>query len=291
MRGQSLQERVSHHYPDLSPRLQRAADFVVTHPLDVATRSLRQIASASAVAPPTLSRLARALSCESYQELRDLCRLEVTRREISLAEKAEALGGLDEQQPGTRGAFLMAQARSSMSNITTLLETVDLSELADAADILASSRRVLLIGSMSGAAFMTYMNYVASIAADNWMLLDAASSTSAPALLSVNSKDSVLVLSHRPYSRQTVEAAKVAHQAGARVIAVTDAASSPLLPLAEKSFLVSADSPQFFPSHVATLVLLEAILGMVVRRQGKNAQQRIAAVETLNRALGEYYEA
>lgn len=287
---ETIQDRIRHRYVELSPSLRRAADLVMEQPLEIATRSLRQIASESNLTPPTLSRLARALGYEDYGDLRDQCRNEASRREMSFAEKADALFALDDSPYATQGGFLLAQAKSSIANITALIESVDLVRLAAAADELAKARHVLLVGSMSGAAFMAYTNYVASIASGNWAMLDLPRSTNSSALLSLTDADVVLALSHRPYSRQTVNAVKIAHKAGAKVVAITDNPASPLLQHSNHSFIVNVESPQFFPSHVATLVLLESLLGMIVRRQGKDAQTRMAAIENLNRALGEYYE-
>lgn len=289
--AQTIEERVKQRYAELSPSLRRAADLVMQQPFDVATRSLRQMASDSSVAPPTFSRLARALGYKNYAVMREQCRREASSRETSFAKKADALFAVDEEKSAGRGAFMVAQARSSIANITSLVESMDLDRLADAADSLASARSVYLLGAMSGAAFMTYAAYVASITFDNWRMLDLSRSTNGSALLSLEPGDAILALSHHPYSRQTVNAVRIAHDAGARVIAITDSPASPLLANATHSFIVRVESPQFFPSHAATLVLLESLLGMVVRRQGKHVQARMAAVESLNRALGEYYEA
>ena len=59
--GQGFKDRVAAGYAGLSPQLRRAADFVAANGQEVATRSLRQVAAAAGVTPPTLSRLARAL--------------------------------------------------------------------------------------------------------------------------------------------------------------------------------------------------------------------------------------
>jgi len=52
---------------------------------------------------------------------------------------------------------------------------------------------------------------------------------------------------------------------------------------------VATESPNFFPSYAATVVMLETLIGMVIRRSGKPAQRRIAAVENTNRQNGEYW--
>ena len=87
----SLQDRIASRFETLSPRLKVAARYVAEHPQEVAMRSLRQIAITTELAPPTFTRLARAVGCESYEELREICRSETTRKTLTFAERARSL--------------------------------------------------------------------------------------------------------------------------------------------------------------------------------------------------------
>lgn len=287
----SIQDRIGSHFDALSPRLKLAARFVAEHPHKVAMRSLRQIASASELSPPTFTRLARAVGCENYEELREICRHEATRRSHTFADKARLLQrrGADDahREPG---GLLRHQAAAAIANIETLLATIDPRKLDRAAETLATSDRVLLVGLLSSTAFTDYAAYMASMAFLNWQVVGRSGVSMPAALFDATRRDAVLVLTKSPYARRSIEAARIAKQAGARVIAITDGVHSPVIPLAGVSFIVSTDSPNFFPSHAATLVLFEALLGMVVRRRGKSAQARIAAVESVNRSHGEYWQ-
>ena len=69
----SVEARIARRFDGLSPQLRRAASYVLAHPDEVATHSLRQVSRAAKIAPPTLSRLARALDCESYEAFREIC--------------------------------------------------------------------------------------------------------------------------------------------------------------------------------------------------------------------------
>lgn len=55
----------------LPPELERAAHWVVTHPVEVGLWSMRRQAQAVGVAPATMLRLARAAGHESYDDFRD----------------------------------------------------------------------------------------------------------------------------------------------------------------------------------------------------------------------------
>ena len=56
----SLEERIADRYTDLSGQLRKAADYTMSHPIDVASRSLRNLSQTANVSPATFSRLARA---------------------------------------------------------------------------------------------------------------------------------------------------------------------------------------------------------------------------------------
>ncbi len=274
----------------LSPKLKNADEFVMAHPDEVATRSLRQVAKAANLTPPTLSRLARALDCETYEDLREICRGELKRRNRVLADKAQALLKLSsEDGPADKSGVFYVQARSAMENVQELMESVELDKLRAAADALAHARRVVLFGTSSGLALVNYFRCMAGMAFDNWRVAGADGAFWATEMARLGPEDVVFVVSSRPYGAHPVRAAEVARDAGAAVIAVTDNLQSPYAGIASNCFIVETESPQFFPSHVAPLVLIEGLMGMVVRRAGKQAAGRIRSTESTGHELQEYW--
>lgn len=285
-----LRAQVAQRFESLSPQLQRAAAYVRECPEEVATRSLRQVASAASVAPPTLSRLARALGYDSYEDLREVCRQDLKRRGFSLAAKARSL-----QDDGSRPAsapplpYLLRQTQAGMKNLDNLASETDIEGLKDIADRLAGAREVLLAGFMSSAFLLQYLHYMAEMAFDNWHLLSRQGGTVAGILARLSAEDAVIVLSLEPFSQRAVDIARFANEAGAFVLVVTDSPASPLLAHATAHLLVETESPQFFPSSVAPLALIESIMGMLVRRGGAAVGTRIARAEAANHSLGEYW--
>ncbi|MBT6086492.1 MAG: MurR/RpiR family transcriptional regulator [Rhodospirillaceae bacterium] len=274
----------------LSPKLKIAAEFVMAHPDEVATRALRQVAKAANLTPPTLSRLARALDFETYEELREICRGELKRRNRVLADKAQALLQLSsaDSTADKSGVFLI-QARSAMENIQDLMGSVELDKLRAAADTLAHARKVVLIGATSGMALGSYFCCMASMAFDNWRTAGTDGAFWASEMAKLGPEDAVFVVSLQPYGTRPVHAAEIARDAGAAMIAITDSLQSPYAGIATNCFVVKAEGPQFFPSHVAPLVLIEGLMGMVVRRAGKTAVDRIRSTELMAHELQEYW--
>lgn len=285
----TIQELFATHYDGLSPQLRRAADFVAEHPVEVATRSLRQVAAATRLAPPTFSRLARALGLDAYEDLRDLCRQDLQRPRPSLAERALSLQQGD-TPPGESGSLLYRQAAAALGNVQALADRIEPERLEAAAARLCDARRVLLVGTMSSNGFLDYLAYMAGMALPNWTVAGQHRGTLTADLIDLSPEDAVLVMTKSPYARQAVEAAALARESGAYVLAISDAIQSPILPYADDGFVVAVESPQFFPSYVATLVLLETIMGLVVRHGGDAAQKRIASVEKANHDFGQYWQ-
>lgn len=273
---------------DLSPQLRRAAQYVIRHPEDVATRSLRHIAQAADLPPPTFSRLARAVGYESYDALRETCRSGIMQRKSRFADKAlDLVAG---KAAANDDPFLVSYAAAAMRNTQTLLENIDPDRLQAAARQLAGANRVALVGTMSGRAFIDYASYLADLALPDWNVIGTGHKGLAADLTDLGDKDAALVFSIEPYSTATVEIATAVRSRGIPVIGITDSPLSPIAELAETVFLISTESPQFFPSHVGATILIEMLMGMVVQQKGVEAQRRIAVIEQQSHDLRAYWQ-
>jgi len=287
----AIQSIVTRSYGDLSPQMRRAAQFLLDHTDEVATRSLRHVAGSAQLPPPTFSRLARALGCNTYEELRDLCRDEIRQRKSRFADKALKLLDMDANAAVSgREPYLVRQSASAISNIQTLLESTENRQLEQTAARLAAAGNVVLIGTLSSYAFVDYVSYLAGMAFPNWSVIGRGGASMCSGISGLGKHDAALVVSKEPFARRSILAARLAHEQGAYVVAITDAGHSPVWEFADSVFMVSTESPQFFTSHVAALVLLETLMGMVVKSRGADAQRRIAEVERQNHRLGEYWE-
>jgi len=271
----------------LSPQLRRAAQFIIDHTDDVATRSLRHIAQEAGLPPPTFSRLARAIGYESYDALREICRTAISRRRSLLADKALELvdGARDRDAP-----FLVTHAAAAMRNTQMLLENIDFDEFEAMALRLASARRVVLIGELSARPFVDYASYVAAMSLPNWTVIGRGGGNLSAELVDLGSEDVAVVFSIEPYALRSVETTRAVAARSVYVVSITDSPLSPVAALAASVFIVSAESPQFFPSHVGATVLIEALIGMVVRERGAKSQRRIAQVERQSHELSEYWQ-
>ncbi len=280
-----VEDRISERYADLSAKLRDAADFVVENQTDVATRSLRAVSAASGVSPATLSRLARTLDFDSYEEMRELLRNAVGNRGGSFAERAERL----KQNPAVGQAILERQATACIWNISALGERIDQERLQEAVNALNEARKVVLFGAFSSTGIVEYMAYLANYFSTKWALANRMGASLGATMADLDAKDVLLIVTKNPYARRAVMAAEMANNSGAKVIVITDSHTCPASKHAKYSFIVPSDSPQFFSSYAATVALLETMIAMLVAQSDGATSARIRDVEARNESLGEFW--
>jgi len=89
---------------------------------------------------------------------------------------------------------------------------------------------------------------------------------------------------------EVLEAVNVAREQGVTVVSITDSLASPIYRTATHGFVVAADTPQFFPSSVSTIALLETLLSFVIAQAGSEIVQRVEAFHSRRHRLGLYAE-
>lgn len=286
----SISELIAQHYEELSPQLRRAADHVMGHFHDIASRSLRAVASNSDLNPPTYSRLARALGLNSYEDMRELCRHEIKNHSVSFAEKASLMQASNNNDSNAdRIPFALRQSTSAIGNIDAFARDLDVGRLSEVADRLVASKRVFIAGSMASVGFAQYFGYLANLAFTHWQVIGQNGISMSTTLTGVTPGDALLVIMKDPYANRSVDATQLAHESGAYVVVISDSIFCPASRFAAQTFVVPTDSPQFFSSYVATLVLLESLMGMVIQRSGHESGSRLKEVEMNNHRVGEYW--
>jgi len=278
----SVQSAIAEHYVQLSGALKAAADFIADNGFDVATRSLRSIATESDISPSSFSRLARAIGFDDYEQLRECARSELATHSNSFSSKAQKL------HDQAVIPFLPRQVTACVSNIESLLVDVKDDSLKAAVDTLHNAPKVLIVGSLGSAAFADYFAYLTSWFESKWTVAGRNGVTLASSLMRLQVNDAVIIIAKSPYAKRSVLAAKMAGERGANVIVLTDSHTFPGIRHAKHAFIQKSESPQFFSSYAATLVLIETLVGMLVSQSGAQAVEEIKKVSEQNLQLEEF---
>jgi DNA-binding MurR/RpiR family transcriptional regulator len=97
-------------------------------------------------------------------------------------------------------------------------------------------------------------------------------------------------MSMRPYRAEVVAAIDVAREQGLTIIGISDSPASPIIRAANHGFVIAVDTPQFFPSSVSTIALLETLLSFVVAVASDEIVDRVEQFHRRRHQLGIYME-
>lgn len=284
---QEIERRIESAYPELGPQLRRAARFVLRSPADVALYPLRSVAERASVAPTTLVRLAEQIGFASYRAFRDAfrdtLRSGATRYATSAQEllKQRARGGFDR---------LYRETGDTLSeNIRVTFETISARQVEEAGRALATARRVYLLGLRSNYSAAFYFHYVLRTFASNVILLEDRLGMMIDELGEIGPKDVLLVISYEPYARNAVKAVEYAAAAGARIVALTDSAVSPVAGRARHLFIVPTASTSFYQSMIPTIALLEGFVCFLAAKGGQTMVKRVKDEFARREQFGVYW--
>jgi DNA-binding MurR/RpiR family transcriptional regulator len=277
-------QRILDRIAAMSPTIRAAAKFVVDHPNEVVIGSMRALAARAAVQPATLVRLAQQLGYAGWPALK--------------ADVARDLG-LSSEHYGERARTLSRRARSTdlaselfaayRSNLDeTLTHSAD--GLKAAAKMLRKADAVHIAGFRASFPIAYALYYGYRLFRDDVHLFDGLGGDVEMLQRAVGRNDVVVAASFAPYSREAVVVAEGAKAAGARVIALSDSAASPLALTADVSLRFAAASPSFFPSVAAGVALAEALLEQLVAESDAAVVRRIDASERQLTDCGAYVQ-
>ena len=241
---EAVQERLTRLHPTLPPQLRKAATYLLDNPGEVATQSMRTIASQSGVPLANFARLAQAVGFDKYNDLRD-----VYRKSVQLA----GAEGYPE-----RAAQLQASGKASgddvvwssfrdaaQTNINNVYKRIDAKLVGAIADRLMKARRIYLAGMQASYPFTAYLDYVGGMVLPSMKLLGRNGGVIADDVTALGAEDAMLCLAIRPCARATVQLAELAAKRGTFVVAITDSRASPLVPFADETLLTPCQSRCF----------------------------------------------
>ena len=278
---------LSRAFPKLSPQLKKTATYILEHPSEVATHSMRQLAARSGVPPSTMNRLARALGYDTYDAFRALFRDSLNEQSTGYSIEGGQVRVVARESEFDHALNAFHQA--AVGNINTLFDHIDRAALERAVQALTDARSVLVVGMHTSHAPADHLHRVARMGFHNWHLLDRSSADLTHLLEALAPGDVVVCIAVEPCAADSIRIARRAREAGARVIGITDRRTSPLATCSDDILLIPVHSPSHFPSYVSATALIEVLVGMIAARSDRSVVENIDKSERSRRDMGEYW--
>jgi DNA-binding MurR/RpiR family transcriptional regulator len=262
-----------------SPGQRKIAEFILRHPIRVSALSIEDLAQASGVSAPTISRFARELDLAGFAEMRGavadavqtalnpVAKLKLQLEASGSSRSAETFTAIQSQIGGLDAGVVAAQA-------------------AEAAAAIAAARNVHVMGfglSAHVAALMVLglQPFCANVAG---VVEFGGTEVAAGRLMAIGPGDALVAITFPRYASDVVSLTRYAKDRGARIVALTDSIASPLAPLADILLLAPAEHPTLSSSMAAAVAIAETVVATVMLSDPANAER----AARLGEAIGGY---
>ena len=254
-------------------------EYAEAHPEEVSYLSARQLGERCGVSDSTVIRAVQSIGHRGYPQYQQWLRKNLERRRTTV----ERFSSTNKEDPLAKGFV------RDMANLQTTWETLSREAFDQAVDLLSQARRVWLLGLRMAHAAAVIMKEGLSFLGTDVFLLAAGNGDLWDEVSAVKPGDVFVCIGLPRYTRISVELADYAKRKGARMIAVTDGATSPLAAIADAWLGVSYELDGYIESFTSSVSLSQALLVAVSRAKGDQGLTTLREKEKLWEAKQVYW--
>lgn len=270
-------ERLRALRPGLPPAAGRIADVVLHQQAEVVHMSVTEVAERAGASEGSVVALCRQIGARGFQHLK----IELAR---ALTQPVQAIH--EDLEPGDAPAAVMRKVfAAGVQALQDTLAVLDPEALARAASLLRAARRIEVygIGSAAPVAEDAHMRLL-RIGLDVRLAVDSHVQAVSAAL--AGPEVATLTISHSGSTVETVAATRLAREAGARTVVITNLGRSPLQAHADVVLHTAARETRFrteaMTSRIAQLAVVDALISCMALAGGADA---VAALRRTSEVL------
>jgi len=261
-RKQDLLTRIEKALPHLSKGQKSIAVYITENCDKAAYMTAAALGNQVGVSESTVVRFAGELGFEGYGQLQAQMRETVRVRMTTVQRIAAVNERIGEER--ILGYCLAAD----MENIKSTIESVDGQAFLQAADMILGARNIYVLGMRSSAVLAEFMNYYFGFLFENVRLIrPAGGSEIFEHLMKLHREDVFIAISFPRYTTGIVNATEYAKKTGAKVVAITDSLSSPIVPHADVALVAKSEMVSFVDSLVAPMAVINALIAYIGKKK------------------------
>ncbi len=257
------------------------AEFILDNFAEACFITSTEIAKRLHVSDSSVIRFTRTLGYTGFMDFQRSIRKTYTERINSVSDSITIPSERLKLSIGKLGQSDIMESYFSnvMQNLKSCVSKNDTIAFERAAGLVVGSKRKFIVTSRANSCVGDMMLMLLK------HLLTDVYETSHPALnvidhlCDITENDCIIAASFPRYSEMDLLAAQMAYEAGAKVILITDKASSPLAKYATQILTVSVDSNTFFNSYVAVMFTMELLCSFISRKMGYSTEAKLELID------------
>lgn len=254
----------------------RIAAFILESYDKAAFMTASKLGKTVNVSESTVVRFAAELGYDGYPAMQKALQ-QMIRNKLTSIQRIEVAN----DRYGDHDVLSMVM-QSDIDKIRMTLEEASRSDFSGAVDAIIEAKRIYILGVRSSVAVSSFLGFYFNLIFDNVVQVHSNSASEVfEQLLRVGEGDVVIGVSFPRYSRRTVQAMNFARDRGAKVVAITDSATSPLAASATHTLLAKSDMASFVDSLVAPLSMVNALIVAVSRKKKEDLSHTFEKLEEI----------
>lgn len=260
---------------DFTVAQRKVADYVIKNPAEVAFLTTEQLAALTEVSVASIMRLAYSMGYTGYSQFqKDL--------QYVLKDRIAPSARFDKNTSSIeKHSLLEACVATQVGNINKTAEFLSEANIKNALSFISKAKKIYILGVRTSHATAYYLYEGLNRIGLNCELLIPDTSRTQSVLAHMSAENLLIAISLPRYARRTIEIANVARQKGAKIIAITDAYSSPLAIIADEFLLCTHDSVSFHNSGIGSLFLADFLISGIASANPKNAKTSLENIENI----------
>jgi DNA-binding MurR/RpiR family transcriptional regulator len=247
----------------------------------IAFEKVTSIAKKADVGKASVVRLISRLGFQSFKDFQNCVQDEIQDR---LEKPIERLFTL-KQSGGSRNDekdHLKQTIAQIVKNLHGAHERIKPEKFEEAARLLSNTRSTLYVaGNLASFGLAHFFWVYARYLRERVQLIQNLGSVAPYELLEVTAKDTLFVVTHHLYSRQTQLLVEFFARWKAKIVILTDTEINPFSHLAEVVLVVPCESSSLFDSSGALLVVMEALIARMEQKLKSTTYKRFEAADEL----------
>ena len=282
-------------YPSLEDAIRHAkltklektiAEYVLKNIGEVSFMTVAELAKALDVSDTSIIRTTRAMGFSGFSDFQRSIQQEMRQKMQDMSTSLSPKDRVLSQGTKRNTENLTAQGFAlAMGHLNTALENNGREKLEKTLEILINSRQKFICGYRGSGAVIDFFAQKLRLFVPMVHTLRSGDSETIERLADISPEDCLFVCSFPRYNNMAIQAASMAREAGAKVIALTDKVTSPIAEDADISLLAGADFPGFCNTYVAPLFICDMLLLLLSEKINLATSEKADLIEAYSRKL------
>lgn len=256
-----LVQRITSEFDALSRQLKLIARYIEQHRDHIGLERIQDVAQRCGVQPSAVIRFAKHFGFSGYTEMQRIFRDGIAKQISPNRDYQARIRGLIAAAQGQLSGADIAHEfiGGSVTSMQELQRDLHSTVFDDAVALMAAAPTIWVAGTRRSFPVASYLTYALQHTNKRVELLSGMGGMNEGQMRSLTKFDVMIVVSFAPYAEESLQCARLATAAGAKVIAITDTQMSPLASLSAATLVVAESATFGFRSLTNTMCLAQSL--------------------------------